>query len=72
MAAVEPGPLELTQLDEDGPAHVFVRVEPTVAAPLGPLSGGIGEPQCTSARGETMTKDRLPSLRGELGLLPSL
>jgi hypothetical protein len=45
MAVVEPGPLELTQLDVDGPAHVLVRVELTAAAPLGPLSGGIGEPQ---------------------------
>ena len=44
LAAVELGPLELIQLDVDGPAHVLVRVEPMTAAPLGPLSGGIGEP----------------------------
>jgi len=69
MAAVEAGPLVFVHPDDDdGPAHALALAEP----PAEVLSGGKGESFATLAREGDERNSQIPSLRGELGLLPSL
>jgi hypothetical protein len=71
---VEAGPLVFVHPeDDDGPGHEpLALVGPTAEVPFGPLSGGKGESLAASAREGDEYKYGIPSLRGELGLLPSL